>query len=627
MALEEEQAAVGQEMRCAIDCLQQCADFACVDDPTLQLLAAGAVQFSLPAGNTLFESGSTADGVYLVIGGRLAARDPVEGSTMREYRTGELVGESAWLLGEAHDAGVVALRDSELVLMPAALLDRAAAASPGFSLAIARLCARRVQRNSRSPRPRARVFTLVPNSDEIDIADFATQWVAELARLGAAELVWDARASAHTLAWFHRIEELNEYVVYVADAADSGWTRQCCRQADVILLAARAGAPPAPWPAGIALAHSRRGARIDLALLHDGRPDPGSAARWLDSAPVNLLHHVIDAGDLGRIARLLTGRGVGLVLSGGGARGFAHLGVVQALREAHIPIDFIGGASIGSIIAAGVAMEWDDRDMRTRYRRCFVDTNPVNDYTFPWIALTRGRKVTRLLEREYGDVLIEDLRLPFFCISADLTNGQAFEHRRGPLVQALRASVAIPGVMPPVRLGKSVLVDGAAINNLPVDIMQRHAPGLVIGCDVGADRTQCADQRIHIFQILMYAGLVHSAASAAAQRTRADVLLKPPLANVDLLNWKAFDRAIEAGHSYAGPALERLPELPRLAGPSTAKQGVSSLAAELERRIAAHQVEPVQTHGRHLAAGGRVADPKAVILAAPLRRKAEQDLE
>jgi NTE family protein len=289
------------------------------------------------------------------------------------------------------------------------------------------------------------------------------------------------------------------------------------------------------------------------------------------SAPTRPRHR----GDRPRLA---------LVLSGGGARGFAHLGVIRALREARIPIDFVGGASIGAIIAAGVAMGWSDEEMKLRYRRGFVDTNPVNDYTFPLVALTRGRKVSRLLEREYGNVVIEDLRRPFFCISANLTTGRAFEHRDGALWNALRASVAIPGIMPPVFRGDNILVDGATINNLPVDVMQRHAPGLVIGSDVGADRARSTKGRVYIYQILMYAGLVNSAASAAAQRALADVLLKPPLANVDLLNWQAFDRAIEAGYAYARRTLEELPGLPRIAAAKTEEHGVSSLATELEKR-------------------------------------------
>jgi NTE family protein len=161
--------------------------------------------------------------------------------------------------------------------------------------------------------------------------------------------------------------------------------------------------------------------------------------------------------------------------------------------------------------------------------------------------------------------------------------------------------------MPPMFRGEEVLVDGAAINNLPVDLMQRHAPGLVIGSDVGADynfsaggaasgapplwkffaRAHGGKRRINIFQILMHAGMVNSVSSAAAQRTLADVMLKPPLGDVDLLNWRAFDRAIEAGYAYACRALEELPDLPRQKLEAPATPAVSSLALELERRLAA----------------------------------------
>jgi NTE family protein len=130
------------------------------------------------------------------------------------------------------------------------------------------------------------------------------------------------------------------------------------------------------------------------------------------------------------------------------------------------------------------------------------------------------------------------------------------------------------------------LVDGAAINNLPVDFMQSHAPGFVIGSDVGADHNFGA-RRVNIFQILMHAGMVNSAASERAQRELADVLLKPPLANVDLLNWQAFDRAIEAGYLYARTTLEALPAIPRLMPPVSAAVGSNSLGLELERRLAA----------------------------------------
>jgi NTE family protein len=591
MALDEEQSSAVHEMRRAIDCLRDCADLAEIDPASLEALAAGAVHFSLPAGSVLFESGSTPDGVYLVASGRLGVKTEGLVHLTAEIGRSELVGEAAWLLKEQRSATVVALRDSEILLVPNSLLEDIAGQSTQFSMALARLCARRLRRSNRrdTEQKRARVFAIVPNSIEIDVANFATRLVAEFTRAGRTELVWDARASTHTAGWFNGIEDSNDYVVYVADPSASGWTRQCCRQADVILLAAPASAVSKPWPSGVAEAALARGARVELALLHDEHIEAGAATRWLRGSPVALHHHIVDSADFARLARLLTRRGVGLVLSGGGARGFAHLGVIRALREARIPIDFVGGSSIGSIIAAGVAVGWSDEEMRTRYRRSFVDSNPVNDYTFPFVALTRGRKVSRLLQREYGDILIEDLRQPYFCISANLTTGRALEHRDGRLAEALRASVAIPGVMPPVYRGEDVLVDGAAINNLPVDIMQAHAPGLVIGSDVGADRFALGHRgkrSINIFQILMHSGMINSASSAASQRERADVLLKPPLGNVDLLNWHAFDRAILAGYDYARLALEGLPHIPRLPA-ADGRNPRNSLTAELQRRLAA----------------------------------------
>jgi NTE family protein len=589
MALDEEQSGAAHEMRRAIDCLQDCTDLALVDLETIETLSVGAVHFSLPAGSVLFESGSAPDGVYLVASGRLGVKTAGVTRLTAEIERGELVGEAGWLLKERRSATVVALRDSELLHIPNSVLDEVALRSTHFSLALARLCARRLRRSNRQhsePR-RARVFAIAPNSVEIDIANFATRLVTEFACAGRTELVWDARASTHTSGWFNGIEEANDFVVYVADPSASGWTRQCSRQADVILLAAPAEGRLRPWPGDVTDAALARGARVELALLHDERIATGTATRWLKSSPAALHHHIVDTADLGRLARLLTRRGVGLVLSGGGARGFAHLGVIQALREARVPIDFVGGSSIGSIIAAGVAVGWSDEEMRMRYRRSFVDTNPVNDYTFPFVALTRGRKVSRLLQREYGDVLIEDLRRPYFCVSANLTAGRVLEHRDGPLAEALRASVAIPGVMPPVYRGDEVLVDGAAINNLPVDLMHAHAPGLVIGSDVSADRFvlgRNGTRRINIFQILMHSGMVNSVTSAAEQRRLADVLLKPPLANVDLLHWHAFDRAIEAGYLFARSALESLPQVPRLPAAADPPQR-SSLAAELEKRL------------------------------------------
>jgi NTE family protein len=302
------------------------------------------------------------------------------------------------------------------------------------------------------------------------------------------------------------------------------------------------------------------------------------------------LHHVHGPADIARVARLLTGRSVGLVLSGGGARGFAHIGVLRALREANIPVDSIGATSIGAIIGAGWAAGWDYEEMVERIRRTFVSSNPLSDYTLPIISLVAGRKVSRLLRQEFGETDIEDLRLPFYCVSANLTNGQLAVHRRGKVWLWLRASIAIPGVLPPVCTEKQAYVDGATLNNLPVDVMREGFRGPIIAVDAGGERGFSSELDMtelppiwkirsllrhmrpsaNIMRILLRAGMLNSAATSIAQRELADLLLRPPLEGVDLLDWRAFDRAIDIGYRYAAQALESQGSRLYAAGPRPA---------------------------------------------------------
>jgi NTE family protein len=607
MALEGERSVTAYEQRAPLACLTRCAALADVDTATLATLALEATHFCLPAGDVLFERGTAPNGIYLVTSGRLGVQDPARPTWTAYIGAGEFVGEMSWLVGEPHSANVVALRDTELMWLTADVMLSVAQQSPSLSLALARLCARRLHLSNRNQRPsqRARVFVIVPNSVTTDTVEFATHLVAELGSYGRAELVWDVRAHSHTTHWFNDVEEKADFVVYLADSVSSAWTRQCCRQADFLLLTGKADEAPVDWPRMISDTGARPGVRTELALLHTGSLCRGAAARWLAATPAKRHHHIVATADVARLARLLAQKGVGLVLSGGGARGFAHLGVIQALREARVPIDCVGGSSIGSIIAGGIAMGWDDAEMRERYFRTFVATNPLSDYTFPFVALTRGRKVGRLLQQEFGDIDIEDLPVPFFCVSANLSTGRACEHRSGLLWQTLRASVAIPGIMPPVFRDEEVLVDGAAVNNLPVDIMHNYLPGFVIGSDAGAvsslrsrgttsgqpplwrlfRKTRTGKPRINIFQILMESNMVGSASSAAAQREFADLILKPPLLDIELLDWGAFQRVINIGYRYTLAALENLPTVPRLvAATARTHGGASSLQSELARR-------------------------------------------
>ena len=318
---------------------------------------------------------------------------------------------------------------------------------------------------------------------------------------------------------------------------------------------------------------------VDLILLQpaDLHRPKGSEA-WVEATGVARLFHVRRgyAPDYERIARILTGQSVGLVLSGGGARAYAHVGAIKALRERNVPIDFVGGSSMGAIVGAGLAMGWDEVEMDERLHQAFVDTSPLDDIALPLLAMTHGVKVSERLARHFGDTQISDLWLPFFCLSSNLTTGAYQLHRRGSLRHALRASIALPGVMPPATDGQNVLVDGAVMKNFPADVMRTSQLGPIVGIDVTTSRSITAKDVARpssvwrwiwsgqwrmgppIVSLLMRAATVSTGRDLAAAREATDVLIMPDVAHIEIRDWRAYDVAVEAGYKATIAALDKL---------------------------------------------------------------------
>jgi NTE family protein len=544
----------------------------------LEALAAEIDWFAIQGGTTLFQSGDEPDALYCVFSGSLGAYASSEEGHRRlvgRIQAGETVGEMALISGKPRNATVIALRDTELGRLSRAVFERLMLSHSPSLLRLSQLLVQRLEVLHRQPRGRRSIpktFTVVPHEVDEAAVGFATGLAECLGRIDRAALITSQEGSDRTSHWFHGLERANEFIVYLCDATPTSWTKMCLRQADSVLLLCHGERPATTWHALDGQQdRSMLAQRTDLVVLQEQRIAPGCTLRWLDLKPGLAHHQIRGPADVARLARLLTGNGLGVVLSGGGARGFAHLGVLRALREAGVVIDAVGGTSIGALIGAGFASEWTDEELRMRMQRSFVDTNPVNDYTLPLVSLVSGRKVTRLLRREFAEHLIEDLPIPFFCVSTNLSSGQLVVHRRGPLWRWLRASVAIPGVLPPVVERGELYVDGATINNLPVDVMRDAGLGCVIGVDVGADPVFTTDsvdsdappfwkllhwfgarkRRINILEILWRSGMVNSAANTLARRELSDLLLQPPLEQIDMLDWRAFDRAIEAGYGYA----------------------------------------------------------------------------
>ena len=186
-------------------------------------------------------------------------------------------------------------------------------------------------------------------------------------------------------------------------------------------------------------------------------------------------HHVRlgDPGNLARVASILSGRAVGLALGGGGARGYAHIGVVAALRGLGIPIDMVGGTSMGAVIAAQVALGLSREELINLNLR-FMSRKPFAQYTIPMLALLNARRLQEGMQMAVGETQIKDLWINCFAISVNLTTTEMVVHDRGPVWEAVRASVSLPGILPPFVRGSHLLVDGGVINNLPGDVMRQR---------------------------------------------------------------------------------------------------------------------------------------------------------
>jgi NTE family protein len=550
-------------------------------DSSLSAFGAGLQRKFLPGGQILFRENEIADSLYIVLSGCLGV--VVRGSNghdilVARVAAGETVGEMGLLGGGVRSATVEALRDTELLKLDKGSYEDLLLRDPKSIHALISLLARRLRETTRSNNGTTlpiRTVAVVPLGLDVDHRRVANDLHRKFSSDGQRALLLDCMSAEQSTSWFHAAETGNDITFYCAEPADQQWTNLCLRQADRVLFVASATSVFAtpPWLAG-QIQTLRRSA--DLVLLHDGpRSGVQSLVHWRAHLPVDLICHVRrgNPNDIARLARLLRGNATTLVLSAGGARGFAHLGVIRALREAHMPIDLIGGCSMGSIVGATVGLEWDDLEIKERLRHSFVNTNPVNDYTLPFLSLIKGRKVAHLLEQNFGSLRIEDLWRPFFCVSTNLTTGTLAVHRDGPLVDALRASISIPGLLPPVMIGRDAHVDGGVMNWLPVDVSGAKR-GTIIAVDVASDPALVSFEECNRFQtwrflrrrrklppivaVLLRAATVSGDSLTRMAHARADILFKPPLEDVDILDWQACDRAIDAGYRHAVEKLEYL---------------------------------------------------------------------
>jgi NTE family protein len=539
--------------------------------------------FGLPGGWKLFDIGEPSDNIYFVLSGSLGAfRHSQDGQLelVGHIRAGEPVGEMSMIAGEAHEHAVYALRDTELLSMSRHAFMALARSDSRILERITRLIMVRMRqtrkKTGRSSEPR--VFAMIATSPTIDLKLRARTLASALQAMGLRVAIVGDEAVGMPSSYFDELEIRNDIVLLLSTIGDTPWFRLTQRHADRIWLFARADA----WPSKPLLPDDPSPARqfrlVDVVLLHHGGQRSGAdPAEWRHAADAARVFHWrgLDENDGRRLARVMSGKSVGLVLSGGGARAYAHLGVIKALREANCPIDFVGGASMGAIIGASVACGWDDAEMDRRIRKAFVESNPLSDYMLPVVSLVKGHKVDARLKEHFGDRRIEELEIPFFAVSTNLTQGTYQVHTQGLLREALRATISLPGILPPVVHDKQVLVDGAVLNNFPVDVMRDIHRGRIIGVDVAqAPEALSAEDFIDppgffgwtathgfktpppIANLLMRAATV--SINPNAHRGLTDILIAPELKGIELRDWRDYEHAVEAGYDAMRQALSEL---------------------------------------------------------------------
>jgi NTE family protein len=542
-------------------------------------LAARAATVEVRAGEWLFRRGDPGDSMYVVLAGRLEVLvESPQPAVIRVAGNGSALGELALLTDSVRSASVRARRDSRLLRLAEDRFSALLREEPAFAVALARTLGTLLQQSralASEPAPLPATIAVAPTVAGLPVAEVAG---ILLDQLGPGTAVLDEPVEGPG-ARLDRAERESERVLLVsAQPPGSGaWGDFCVRQADRALLLAE-GTPPAD------IAPATGPGRRDVLLA--GAAPRGALAAWLDALGADGGRRIGPrerwAETLRPIARSLTGRSTGVVLSGGGARGLAHIGVLEALLEAGIKIDRVAGCSMGALVGAQFAMGVDPDGIHASCEAELVRRNPLGDYTLPLVSVVRGLRAKAMVERMFGERLIEELPREFLCASCDLVTSELVLHRRGRLFEAVGASFCLPGIGPPVVLENRLLVDGGVLNNLPVEPLAIRGEGPLIASDVTAqfqvNRPAGAAGRararlrelllglgnevpLRLPEVLVRTLTLGSIDTVEESQRHAHLVIRPAVSAVGMVDFAQIDRLRRAGREAARTALERSPDL------------------------------------------------------------------
>jgi predicted acylesterase/phospholipase RssA/CRP-like cAMP-binding protein len=591
-----------------------------LDRSTLTKLVSSMKLIFLEGGEILINEGECENSLFIVYHGRLRVYKtvfPLESDQeseiiskkyheemICEIAQGELVGEVSFLINSSRTRTVRAIRDSILLKLDQNYINQQDIQHINVLLSMSLSSLRRLVKTNKSTENKLNIsnIAIAPagNSNHIP---FVEPFVKALNKIKPTILVnrsyclkhfgediMDSRIDDqyHTklTTWLKSLEQQYSYVVYEADHQMTPWTNRCMREADKVLFIAQSNIDPTLN----AIEHSVFNEKInclpitDLVIIHpEDTASIVNTQKWLNDRLVHLHHHIKlnIPGHFSKLCRYIAERSFCLILNGGGARAWSHLGVLKAIEELHIPIDFIGGTSQGALIG-GMYAQSGLAVTNELCEKFGVQSN--NDYTFPLLSILKGKKVTHIFKQCFNETHIEDLWTSFFCVSTDLSQDKLYIHNRDLLWKAIRASTSLPGIYPPfVSKEGNILVDGAVMNNMPVDIMRKQVGGckiLTVSCNFNQGKQNrkspmgpwvsgwhflkeliLSGKNIKNFQtictILNTSLKLASTEHQQSMERAADYLLKVDTSRFDFLDFRSIHKIREIGYVTA---MEQLPK-------------------------------------------------------------------
>ncbi|XP_031629019.1 neuropathy target esterase sws isoform X1 [Contarinia nasturtii] len=510
----------------------------------------------MESGRAVYRQDENSDSTYIVLSGRLRSvvtQTNGKKEIVGEYGKGDMVGIVEMITETSRTTTVMAVRDSELARLPEGLFNIIKFKYPAVVTKLISLLSHRILGSMQSKpgstpleaNPITHKFStvaLVPLSDDVPLSAFAYEIYHSLCAIGPTLRltsddvhkalgpgILEAHYEYRLTSWLAQQEDRNTLTLYQNDYALNEWTQRCLRQADVIILVGLGDRTPTVGKFEKEVDKWAPRTQKELVLLHrESIKRPVNTLQWLNVRPWVTKHHHIQClnrmftrksqyrinefyakvllgepnmhSDFSRFARWLTGNSIGLVLGGGGARGAAHVGMIKAIQDAGIPVDMVGGVSIGAFMGALYCCERNTTTLTQKAREWSKKMTQWHrqllDLTYPITSMFTGKGFNETIVDTFGDVYIEDLWIPYFTLTTDISASCSRIHTNGSLWRYVRASMSLSGYMPPLCDPKDghLLLDGGYVNNLPADVMLKLGAAHIIAIDVGSqDDTDLSD--------------------------------------------------------------------------------------------------------------------------------------